>query len=394
MLAIVNGKVLTAAGKDYERGTVLVDGGKILAVGACGEIEVPSDAEILDVSGKWVTPGLIDAHTHISAFGEPRSRTGNYDVNEITTPITSSLRGIDALNPFDAAIEKVRSTGFTTCYTGPGSSNVIGGVGIAFKLKRACSVYDMVIPGTEQMKMALGENPKFVYGNQKKYPSSRMSIAAALRQELYDAQAYSRELLASEENAQAKPPKPNFKLDPLVPVVRGERRCRIHCHRADDIVTAIRIAEEFGLDISIEHCTEGYKIADLLAAKGYTCVVGPLNMDMSKEEVWGCSLKTPEILYRAGVNICLTQDSCSGTRWLPSIVGMCIARGLPYDAALDALTINPARLLGIENRTGSIEAGKDADLAVFSGDPFCNYTICEYTVIDGTVYPCAEEVGI
>ena len=386
MIAVTHGKVLTAAGKTYEDGTVLIDGPVIAAVGGSGEVPVPEGAEILDASGKWVTPGLIDAHTHISTFGEPRTRPGQHDVNEMSTPVTPQLRGIDALNPFDWAIGNVRRAGFTTCYTGPGSSNVIAGVGISFKLKQANSVYDIAIPGSEQMKMALGENPKFIYGGAKKFPGSRMSIAACLREELFKARQYSDELRRAEEDPAVKPPKPDFKLDPLVPVVRGERQCRVHCHRADDIITAIRIAEEFGLKISIEHCTEGYKIADVLAEKGVTCVVGPLNMDLAKEEVWGVSLDTPAVLYKAGVNICMTQDSMSGTRWLPCIVGMCIARGLPYEAALHAVTINPARLLGLDARIGSLEVGKDADLAIFSGDPFSNYSLCEKTVIDGTVY--------
>ena len=389
MLAITNAKLLTATDKNYDCGTVLIENGVITAVGSSDEIQVPAGASVIDASGKWVTPGLIDAHTHISTFAEPRNRPGSWDVNEIYMPITSHLRGIDALNPFDAAIGKVRQAGFTTCYTGPGSSNVIGGVGLSFKLKEANSVYDLAIPGSEQMKMALGENPKFVYGNQKKFPSSRMSIVAALRQELYEAKAYSDELLAAEANG-TKPPKKNFKLDPLVPVVRGERQCRVHCHRADDIITAIRVGEEFGLKLSVEHCTEGYKIADILAEKGVTCVVGPLNLDMSKEEAWGCSLQTPVVLHQAGVNICLSQDSCSGTKWLPSIIGMCIARGLPHDAALKAVTVNPAKLLGLDHRLGTLEPGKDADLAIFSGDPFCNYSICEKTVIDGEVYDNTE----
>lgn len=386
MIAIVHGKILTSADRDYENGTVLIDGTVIRAVGRAEEIDIPADAEVIDATGKWVLPGLIDAHTHISTFGEPRTRPGQHDVNEMSNPVTPQLRGIDALNPFDWAIANVRKAGFTTCYTGPGSSNVIGGLGVSFKLKEASSVYDMAIPGSEQMKMALGENPKFIYGGAKKYPGSRMSIAACLREELYKARNYSDELLKAEEDPSAKPPKPDFHLDPLVPVIRGELQCRVHCHRADDIVTAIRIAEEFGIKISIEHCTEGYKIADLLARKGVTCVVGPLNMDLSKEEVWGVSLETPAILHRAGVTICMTQDSMSGTRWLPAFVGMCIARGLPYDAALRAVTINPARLLGLDERIGSLEQGKDADLAIFSGDPFSNYSICEMTIIDGVVY--------
>lgn len=380
MLAITNGKVFTIGAGTYDRGTVLINGGKITAVGPADQVQVPAGAEILDATGKWVTPGLIDAHTHISCFGEPRSRPGPWDVNEVTTPVTAQLRGIDAFNPFDAAIGNVRRAGFTTCYTGPGSSNVIGGVGLSFKLKEAGSVYDMAIPGSEQMKFALGENPRFVYGNQKKFPSSRMSIAALLRQELYDASHYSDDLAADRN------PKPNFKLDPLVPVVRGEMRCRIHCHRADDIVTAIRIGEEFGLKISIEHCTEGWKIPELLAEKKVPCVVGPLMLDLSKEEVWNVRLETPGILYRAGVFLCSTQDSCSGTRFLPMVLGMAIARGLPWEAALESVTSHPAQLLGLSDRLGTLEPGKDGDVAVFSGDPFSNYTVCEATVIDGVVY--------
>ena len=380
MLAITNGKVFTVSGDTLDSGTILIDNGKIVAVGPAYQIPIPVGAEILDATGKWVTPGLIDAHTHISCFGEPRSRPGHWDVNEITTPITSHLRGIDALNPADVAIANVRRAGFTTCYTGPGSSNVIGGVGLSFKLKDATSVYEIAISGSEQMKFALGENPKFVYGNQKKFPSSRMSIAAMLRQELYDACHYSDDLAAGRN------PKPNFKLDPLVPVVRGEMRCRIHCHRADDIVTAIRIGEEYGLKIAIEHCTEGWKIPKLLAEKKVPCVVGPLMLDLSKEEVWNVRLETPAILYNAGVFLCSTQDSCSGTRFLPMILGMVIAHGLPWEAALESVTSHPAQLLGLSDRLGTLEPGKDGDVAIFSGDPFSNYTICEATIIEGVVY--------
>lgn len=383
MIAIKGGKVVTVTNGIIENGTVLIDGSKIIGVGK--DIEIPSDAKVIDATGKWVTPGFIDAHTHISTFNEPNTLPAVYDGNEMSNPVTAHIRGLDALNPHDMAIEHARKAGFTTCYTGPGSANVIGGTGISFKLKEGSTVYDLIIPGSEHMKMALGENPRRVYGSEKKMPMTRMGIGAVLRETLYNAKVYSDQLLEAQSDP-SKAPKPDFKLDALVPVVRGEMKVRIHSHRADDIVTAIRVAKEFNLDFAIEHCTEGYKILDFLKENNVTAVVGPLTMGPAKMEIWGCKLETPGIMEKAGINFCLTEDTSSGTKYLPMHVGLCIARGLSEETAFEAVTIRPAKLLGIDKITGSIEAGKDADIAIFNGFPFSNLTLCETTIIDGEVY--------
>ncbi|MBQ1240506.1 MAG: amidohydrolase, partial [Lachnospiraceae bacterium] len=271
MIALKNCKAVTITNGILDNATILVEEGLIKAVGL--DVEIPAEAEVIDLSGKWVTPGFIDAHCHFSAMSEPRTKGMGDDGNEVTNPVTAHIRIIDALNPFGIAYEPVRKAGFTTCYTMPGSANVIGGTGIAFKLKDGRCIEDIIIPGTEMMKMALGENPKGAYGGQKKMPMTRMGTGAVLREALFEAKQYSDELLNEKEDKKVKR---NFKLEALVPVVRGEMRCRIHCHRADDIMTAIRIAEEFGLEFTIEHATEGYKIADILAEKNVTCVVGPM----------------------------------------------------------------------------------------------------------------------
>lgn len=382
MIALKGGKIITVTNGTIENGVILVEDGKIKAVSTSDAIAIPADAKVVDVSGKWLTPGLIDAHTHISTFSEPTPRPNIGDGNEITDPVTAQLRAIDSINPHDYAIKAAREAGFTTCYTGPGSANVIGGTGISFKCKNGDSLFDIVIPGSAQMKMALGENPKNCYGGQKKMPQTRMAVAAVLRENLYNAKVYSDKLKAAETDP-SKAPTPNFKLDALVPVVRGEMKVRIHCHRADDITTAIRIAEEFGLDYSIEHCTEGYKILKVLKEHNITCVIGPLLMEPAKMEIWGCRQDTPAKMEEAGINFCLTRDTSSATRWLPVDIGICMARGLSEQAAFEAVTIRPAKLLGLADRVGSIEVGKDADIAVFDGHPFSNFTLCKATMIDG-----------
>lgn len=383
MIAIKGGKVVTVTNGIIENGTVLIDGGKIKAVGQ--NIDIPSDCEVIDASGKWVTPGLIDPHTHISTFNEPNTLPAVYDGNETSNPVTSHIRAIDALNPHDMGIEHARKAGFTTCYTLPGSANIIGGTGIGFKLKEGATVYDIAISGSEQMKMALGENPRRVYGAERKTIMTRMGNGAVLREALFNAKVYSDQLLEAEKDP-SKAPKPDFKLNSLVPVVRGEMKCRIHAHRADDVITAVRVAREFNLDFSIEHCTEGYKILDFLKENNITAVVGPLTMGPSKMEIWGRKLETPGLMEKAGVNFCLTEDTSSGTKWLPMHIGLCIARGLSEQAAFEAVTIRAAKLIGLDSKVGSLEEGKDADLAIFNGFPFSNLTLCENTIIDGVVY--------
>lgn len=383
MIAVTNGRVLTITSGILENGTVLVEGGKIEQVGV--GIPIPDEAEIIDAKGGYITPGLIDCHTHICNFCEPRMNPGpRMDGNEGSDPITPHIRAMDAINPWDWAIEPVKRAGFTTVYTQPGSGNVIGGMGIAMKLKGE-TAEEMAIPGTEAMKFALGENPKRFHGlEQNRMPWTRMGTAALLRETLFKAKNYSDRLRQAESNPD-KAPEPDFKLDALVKVVRGEMRCRIHCHRADDIMTAIRIATEFGLDFTLEHATEGYKIKSVIAKYGIPCVVGPFPLAPMKQELWELKLEDAALLTEAGVKVCLTADTGSETAWLPVHAGLLTRRGMTEENILKGLTIYPAEVLNLDHRIGSLETGKDADIAIFDGDPLSNMTLCRLTMIDGEV---------
>ena len=381
MKAIINGKVFTVTGQTYDKATVLIENGKIKAVGP--DVQVPSDAEIIDAAGCWVTPGLIDCHTHICNFSEPNSMPGLSDGNEMTGPIQPHIRALDAVYPDDYAIDKVREAGFTTVYSTPGSGNVIGGTGVSIKL-RGHTAREMAIPGSEQMKFAFGENPKRNYGARKQTPATRMGLAGILRETLFNAKNYSDKLKAAETDP-SKAPEPNFQLNALVPVVRGQMRCRMHAHRSDDILTAISIAEEFGLDYVIEHCTEGYMIVDALKRHHVRATIGPYLWGPEKQELWNMSMENPGILAQNGIDIALTADDGSRTAYLPATIGLLLRRGLSEKAAFEGVTIQPARTLQLEDRIGSLEPGKDADIAIFDGHPFSSLSACRMTIIDGKI---------
>ncbi len=383
MLAITNARVVTITGEIIPRGSVLIDNGKILEVGT--DISPPPEAEIVDARGMWLTPGFIDAHSHLGLFGEP-STSATRDGNEVTDPVTPELRGLDSFNPYDAGIPDVLRAGVTAVYTQPGSANIIGGTGLLVKL-RGRTVEEMMVPGVEHMKMALGENPKRVYGEMKKTaPATRMGNAAKLRGALVKAQNYldrwSQFEAGEGDNGKSRPER-DLGMEMLGRVLKREMKARIHCHRADDMITAIRIAEEFDLDYSLEHATEGYKIADILAEKKITCVVGPLLMVRAKMELSDVTLRNPGILARAGVRVCIQVDGVSNTQWLPIHAGLAVREGMPEEEAFRAITIYPAELLGVAHRLGSIEPGKDADLALFDGHPLHTYTHCQKVLIDG-----------
>ena len=396
MIAIVNGKVITITQGTLENGTVLIEGGRIVAVGE--EVQIPEDAEIFDAAGKVVMPGLIDAHCHTSLFADGVGWEHS-DGNEMTDPITPQLRAIDALHPEDMAFEDLYKAGVTTINTGPGSGNLVGGQWICVKTAPKATVEEMILLEPSGMKMALGENPKRVYGEQHKMPSTRMGNAAVLRSALVDAQNYlnkwenyekdkkdyEAKKAAGEEAKAPVAPDRNLKNEALVRVLRRELKARIHAHRADDMLTAIRICEEFNLDFTIEHATEGYKIADVLARKNVPVIVGPVLMSRPKYEMRGLNPKNPGILANSGVKVAIQTDEMSGVQYLAINAALAVREGMPEEEALKAITIYPAEIIGVADRVGSLEAGKDADVVVYSGHPFDYRSVPELVIINGEV---------
>lgn len=381
MRAIVNGKILTMAGQPLERGTVLIEGKTIKAVGA--DIAPPPEAEVIDAAGKVVMPGIIDAHTHIGVYEQGLGFEGA-DGNELTNPATPHIRALDAINPMEDGFKGAVAGGVTSLVTGPGSGNVIGGQAVAIKTWGRV-VDDMVLLAPSGLKIAFGENPKRVYSGQKKSPSTRMATAAILRENLTAARNY----MAKSEKAKEDPdkvPERDLKLEIIVRVLKKEIPLRAHAHRADDIITAIRIAEEFDVDISIEHCTEGHLIADFLAEKGVPAIIGPALGTRPKVELVNMTFKTPGILHKAGVKIALTSDHpVSPVQNLPIAAAKAHKDGLPEEEALKAITINSAEIIGTADRVGSLEPGKDADIIILSGHPFNWQTVVEKTMINGEI---------
>ena len=377
MICIRNGLVFDAVHETPEIKDIFIENGKIAKIGTA--LEVPADCEIIDAEGLQVYPGFIDVHSHLGTIGSGIRFEGD-DVNEMTDIMTPHLRGIDCIEPMDIAFEEAREGGVTTVCTGPGSANVVGGTFLAIKTvgKR---VDDMVINDRIAMKCAFGENPKRCYRDKSNY--SRMSTAAKLREILFKTQEYDAKLNAAGDDLSKKPPF-DFKLEAMLPVIRREIPLKAHAHRADDMFTALRIAKEFNVKITLEHVTEGSLIVDELAKENVMLAVGPTLSHRSKFELKNLSFKTPGDLANAGCHVSIITDApVIPQQYLRVCAGLAVKEGMkPFDA-LKAITINPAEHAGISDRVGSLEVGKDADLVLMDGCLFESQSNVVATYIDG-----------
>lgn len=380
MLLIKNGKVLTMAGITYEKGCVLVEDGKIKEIGE--SIVETENMEIIDAKGGWVMPGIIEAHCHIGIMEEDKGFEGN-DTNEMTDPVTPQLRAIDAINPMDTAFNDAVEGGVTSVMTGPGSANVVGGQFVFMKTKGK-SIDDMIVKEPAAMKIAFGENPKRVYSGKGKMPATRMATAALLRETLTKAAQYKEK----KEKAIAKGEDftEDFKQEAWLPVLNKEIPLKAHAHRSDDILTAIRIGKEFNLHMTLDHCSEGHFIPEYVATSSYPAIIGPTLTRRSKIEVQNKTFKTPGIVHKAGTLVALTTDHpVIPVQYLSKCAGLAAKEGLGIEEGLKAITINAATICGVSDRVGSLEVGKDADIAIFSGNPMEIFTDTLYTIIDGQI---------
>lgn len=334
--------------------------------------------EVIDASGLQVYPGFIDAHSHLGLDNYGMGYEG-HDYNEMNDIVACHLRALDSFNPLERGVRFALEGGVTTVGTGPGSANVLGGTFIAVKTHGHC-VDDMIIKDSVAMKCAFGENPKRCY--QSKGDSARMTTAAKLREMLFNAQDYLKRKEAAEDDS--KLPKFDMKMEALIPVLKGEIPLKAHAHRADDICTAIRIAKEFNVKMTLEHCTEGHLIPDVVVRSGFPAAVGPTLTNASKIELCNKTFDTPGVLDRAGVQVSIITDSpVIPQQYLPLCAGLAVKAGMDPFSALKAITINPAKHLGIEDRVGSLEVGKDADIVLTDGDPMVSDNHIVSVILNG-----------
>ncbi|MRZ78815.1 amidohydrolase family protein [Paeniclostridium sordellii] len=380
MLLIKNGKILTMTGKNLHNGCVLIKDKKIIEINET--IEETKLMTVIDAKGAWVMPGIIEAHCHIG-LSEEGIRFEGDDINESTSPITGHLRAIDAINPLDQAFKDAIAGGITSVMTGQGSANVCGGTFLFMKTSGKC-IDDMIVKDEAAMKVAFGENPKRVYSSKQTAPSTRMATAAILREALYKAINYKNkkeEVLQKGDYFEV-----DLKQECFMDVLDKKIPLKAHAHRADDILTAIRLAKEFNLDMTLDHCTEGHLIPEYIKKSGFSAIVGPSLTNRSKVELKNRTFKTAGVLNKYGVDVAITTDHpVVPIQYLPICAGFAAKEGLGIEEALKAITINPAKICGVEDMVGSIEVGKDADIAIFTGNPMEVFSETLYTIIDGNI---------
>ena len=378
---IIHGNIKTMAEQDYADGYVQIADGKIVAVGDMKDCPAP-DGEVLDVQGNLVMPGIIEAHCHMGITEEKKGMEGD-DCNETVDPVTPQLRAIDAINPMDAAFNDALQAGITSAMIGPGSANVVGGQFVFVKTHGRC-IDHMIVKAPAAMKVAFGENPKVNYSGQNKSPATRMAIAAMLREELTKAVAYQKKREKEEGEV-------DFRYECWLPVLRGEIPLKAHAHRADDILTAVRIAKEFHLRMTLDHCSEGHLIMEELKEAGFPAIVGPDMASRNKIEVQNMAFKTAGLLSGHGILTAITTDHpVSKIQFLPICAGLAVKAGMSPEEGLRSITINAAKICGVEDRVGSLVPGKDADIAVFTGNPMEVFSRTCYTIIEGEIVYQAE----
>lgn len=379
---------MTMAGKDYEDGFVQIRNGKITAVGDMADCPVQKGGDgVICANGNPVLPGIIEAHCHMGITEEKKGMEGD-DCNESVEPITPYLRAIDAINPMDAAFDDALRAGITSAMVGPGSSNVVGGQFAFIKTHGRC-IDRMIVKAPAAMKVAFGENPKVNFSGQNISPATRMAIAAMLREELFKAQEYQRKRKENPEQEK------DFRYECWLPVLEGRIPLKAHVHRADDILTAIRIAKEFHLSMTLDHCSEGHLIAEEIKESGFPAIVGPDMASRNKIEVQNMAFKTVGILNKKGICTAITTDHpVSMIQFLPICAGLAIKSGLPPQEGLRSITINAARICGVSDRVGSLEPGKDGDVVIFDGNPLEVFTSALCTIIEGKVVYQDEKANL
>lgn len=376
-------------GNDYDCGSILIKDKKIIDIGTNINVDNNEECEVIDAKNCWVIPGIIEAHCHVGIKEERKGFEGD-DCNEINEPVTPYLRALDGVNVMDSAFHTALSAGITGIMVGPGSSNVVGGQFVFIKT-HGRRIDDMIVLEPAAMKVAFGENIKTNYNQKNMMPSTRMSVAALLREELFNASEYNESKKNAMKNKDSF--QKEFKKECWLPVINREIPLKAHVHRADDILTAIRIAKEFNLRLTLDHCTEGHLIADEIKESGYPVIIGPSLAVRNKIETQNSDFKTAGILHKAGVKVAICTDHpVTRIQDLPICAGFAAREGLGIEEGLKAITINAAEICNVSDKVGSLEIGKDADIAIFNGNPMEVFTKTMYTIINGEIVYKAKDL--